>query len=54
MPRERIFHQMPHVELEDWLRLGWMVVFDLPMPHAQWSVMGEWLCDCPVKTVKRR
>lgn len=39
--------------LDDWLRLGWLVVDTLPMPHARWSCLGEWLCDCPVRMVKR-
>ena len=33
-------------ELEDAIRLGWMLGAELHMPHGAYSCLVEWLCDC--------
>ena len=45
---ERIFHYIPIPRIDDWLRLGWLIVGELPGPHSQYCMLGEWLCDCPI------
>lgn len=49
MTNERTFRYVVHSRIADYLRLGWLIVADLGHPHNQWSVLAEWVCDCPLK-----
>jgi hypothetical protein len=35
-----------HDRVEDYLRLGWMHVADLLLPHSIWAVLMGWPCQC--------
>ena len=43
----RTFRYVTYDRIPDYLALGWLVVADLGHPHSQWSVLCEWLCECP-------
>lgn len=45
----RTYIGIPHTQIEDYLRLGWMVLGPMIGPHGHWSSLGQWLCDCPVR-----
>ena len=45
--KNRLFHYVPWLRLNDWLQLGWLPVADLGPTHGEWSVLCEWLCNCP-------
>jgi len=36
-----------HRQIEDYLRLGWMMVANLGEYHGQFSVLMGWCCQCP-------
>jgi hypothetical protein len=39
---------VPHHEVERYLRLGWMEVADLLVPHGHYVALMGWPCDCPL------
>ncbi len=43
----RLFRYCPIDSLDDALRLGWAPSATLHNPHGAYSVLVEWLCDCP-------
>jgi len=50
MSRIRVFRYVRIERIDDWERAGWFWRYkDAPMPgsHGMWSVVMEWLCDCP-------
>jgi hypothetical protein len=48
--KDRIFHNVTWDRLEDWLALGWLPIFDYYRDyHANYAVMCEWLCACPMR-----
>jgi hypothetical protein len=51
----RTFHYARWPALEDWLRLGWLVVDDFrDIYHGQFSVLVEWKCACALVTPKQK
>lgn len=47
--RVAIFRYVPHHQVEDSLRLGWLPTTVLAGTiHAEWSTMMAWLCGCPM------
>lgn len=40
------FRYIPIHRAMDYLRLGWLIVEELHLPHGEFSVLGRWLCDC--------
>jgi hypothetical protein len=42
----RTFRYCKWSDLDDALRLGWIVSADLGPVHGKWSVLVEYLCDC--------
>lgn len=42
--RVRHYHYIRRARMEDWLRLGWMIVAELGPVHGEWSVLGWWPC----------
>lgn len=51
---EQIFHFVRKTEAEDWLRLGWLPLNCLEgTGHGDWSILMQWLCDCPMVKPKR-
>lgn len=46
----RTFHYARMECLEDWLRLGWVARAGLAgTHHGEWSMLCEWLCECPLR-----
>lgn len=46
----RTFHLVRIPDVAEWLRLGWIAWPSLDgCGHGEWSVLCEWLCDCPMK-----
>jgi hypothetical protein len=41
-----IVKYVPHRQIEDHLRLGWILLADLGFPHRNWSVLMGWPCQC--------
>lgn len=44
----RWFRMVLHERIPEYLALGWLVVADLGPIHGEWSMMMQWLCDCPM------
>jgi hypothetical protein len=49
--KHQYFRYVRHENIADYERLGWLVVAELHPPHGQYSVLMQWLCDCPVPAV---
>lgn len=45
MTRTGLFRYVPWHHVDEYHRLGWMVVADLGPVHGHWSVL-MWRCDC--------
>jgi hypothetical protein len=51
----RIFHYARWQTLDDWLRLGWMVVNTLQgTTHGEYACYVEWKCNCNLVTPKKK
>lgn len=46
--RTRWFRMVVHERVADYLALGWLQVADLGPIHGEWSVLMQWLCNCPL------
>jgi hypothetical protein len=46
--KHQYFRYVRHENIADYEGLGWLVVAELHPPHGQYSVLMQWLCDCPV------
>lgn len=45
----KTFRYVAHGRAVDMARLGWLPVADLGPVHGEWSILMEWLCNCPAK-----
>ena len=53
MVRERTFHWARIGEIDKWLACGWVVArSNIAMHHQEYSLLMEWLCDCPMRKPK--
>lgn len=54
MPRDRIFMNVAHWDIEDYLLLGWVMrdVF-MGTTREYYAVCMEWLCDCEPRLPKK-
>ena len=48
-----ILAYIPFVYADAAVKLGWHIVGPLPFPHGAYSMLGEWLCDCPFRMWRR-
>lgn len=44
---EGIYRYCPFAKLDAAVKLGWVVVSDLPLPHGAYSMLVMWQCSCP-------
>ena len=45
----RAFRYVRFAEVEDFLRLGWMVsIPNAPAHHEHYGIVLKWICDCPI------
>lgn len=42
-----LYRYIPHHMAEDASRMGWLIVGICPEHHGCYSVLGQWLCECP-------
>jgi len=52
--KERTFRIVPHHYVLDYARLGWDIAEANIGYHAEWAVLMEWLCNCPIREPKER
>lgn len=52
--RDRIFMNVTHSQIEEYLLLGW-IMRDTWMgtPREYYAVLMEWVCDCPAPHPKK-
>lgn len=51
---EQLFHLARIETVTDWLRLGWIARPALTgTTHGEWSVLMQWLCNCPMVKPRR-
>jgi len=46
LPRDADYCYARIARVEDYLRMGWMIVGELGPTHGVWSVLAIWLCEC--------
>jgi hypothetical protein len=47
--REKTFRFVVHYRVLDYARLGWIIEDTVEdCHHGEYSILMEWLCDCPV------
>lgn len=52
--RDRTFAYVRRNQVEDYFRMGWIFIPALEdTHHGRWSVLMEWICDCPIPMQKR-
>ncbi len=53
MPSDRWFRFVPHHLAPDYLLTGWYDPNVDLAHHGEYSVLLEWLCDCPLPAIRR-
>jgi hypothetical protein len=50
MTLTRVYRYVRYSLIQDYLALGWYWDGTMtPGSHKEWSVVMEWLCDCPIR-----